>query len=171
MGISSGRNNHERAVFLARWPKSDFNVLTQSREKFHKASNGKIARAVSHQQGHLRLLHAENFGDLDLCHAAVLEDRADLQRELSLKQFLHRVGKPKVCEDVSAVFGYAGNARASFSGLRFHFSSAFLQQVSTWRHFYTSIRISVYLFEFEQTLRFEVILHQAKWHDKLPGIR
>jgi hypothetical protein len=67
-------------------------------------------------------LHAENFGDLHLCHAAVLEDRVDLQRELRFEQLLLRIGKTKVREDVSAAFGYAGNAILSFSRFGFHFS-------------------------------------------------
>jgi len=51
-------------VLLACWPNGDFNILMQSREEFHEASNREITRAVSHQQRHLRLLHAEDFGDL-----------------------------------------------------------------------------------------------------------
>ena len=52
----------------------DFYVLTQGRQKFHEASDGKIASAVSPQQRDLRLLYAENFGGLDLCHATIFED-------------------------------------------------------------------------------------------------
>jgi hypothetical protein len=40
------------------------------------------ARAIPHQQSDLRLLHAEDFGDLHLRHDFVLEDRVDLQGEL-----------------------------------------------------------------------------------------
>jgi hypothetical protein len=54
----------------------------------HEASDGKIASAVSHQQRDLGLSHAENFGDLSLCHAAVLQDRIDLEGELGFEQFL-----------------------------------------------------------------------------------
>jgi hypothetical protein len=53
-------------VFPARGPDGNFNVLTQRSEEFHQASNGKITRAVAHEQGDLGLLHAENFGDRDL---------------------------------------------------------------------------------------------------------
>ena len=113
-------------MLLAGGADGDFDVLTQSREKFHEASNGKVTRAVPHQQGDLGLLHAENFGDLDLCHAAALEDGIDLQGELCLEQLLLRIGKAEVCKDVSAAFGYAGNAVVSFSCFGFHFSSAFL---------------------------------------------
>jgi len=113
-------------MFLARGPDGDFNVLTESREEFHEASDGKVTRAVPHQQGDLRLLHAENFGDLDLCHAAALEDGIDLQGELRLEQFLLGIGKAKVCEDVSAAFGYADNSAACLFGFGFHFNSAFL---------------------------------------------
>jgi len=59
-----GRDDRERAVFLACWPDGDFNILAQSREEFHEAANGKATRAVSHQQRDLGLLHAEDFGDL-----------------------------------------------------------------------------------------------------------
>ncbi len=71
-------------MFLFGRPHGDLHVLTQSREKFHEASNGKVARAISHQQRDLRLPHAENFGDLNLCHAAALQNRVDLQGKLSL---------------------------------------------------------------------------------------
>src|SRR5438876_6796176 len=63
-------------MFLVGRPHGDFHVLTQSREKFHEASNGKVARAISHQQRDLRLPRAENFGDLNLCHAAVLDRKS-----------------------------------------------------------------------------------------------
>lgn len=113
-------------MFLSGRPDGDFNILTQSREEFHEASDREITRTVSHQQGDLRLLHAEDFGDLDLCHAAILEDRIDLQRELRLKKLLLSIGKAKVGKDVPAAFGYAGNAIACFGGFHFHFSSASL---------------------------------------------
>lgn len=113
-------------MFLASGPDGDFNIATQSREKFHQASNGKTASAVPHQQGNLGLLHAENFSDLDLCHAAVLEDCVDLQRELRLEQFLLRIGEAKVCKDVAAAFGHAANAVVGCSSFGIHFSFAFL---------------------------------------------
>src|SRR6266849_4169156 len=110
-------------MLLEGGPDRDFNVLTQSCEKFHEAPDGEGPSAVSHQQGDLRLLYSENFGDLDLGHAVVLEDRVDLQGELRLEQFLRRIGKAKVCKDVSAALGYAGNAAACFfcSGLHLKF--------------------------------------------------
>ena len=123
----SGRDNRECPVLLACWPDGDFNVLAQSREKFHQAANGKITGAVSHQQRHLGLLHAEDFGDLDLCHAAVLEDGIDLQRKLRLEQLLLRIGKAKVSKDIPAAFGHAGNPAACLFGFALHFSSAFLE--------------------------------------------
>lgn len=115
-------------MLLSGGPDGDFNVLTQSREKFHEASDGEVTRAVSHQQGDLRLLYAEDFGDLDLCHAAPLEDSIDLEGELRLEQLLLRIGKAEVCKDVSAAVGYTGNAVVCFLGFGFgfHFSSAFL---------------------------------------------
>jgi len=113
-------------MLLACWPDGDFNIPTQSREEFHEASNREVTRAVSHQQRHLGLLNAEDFGDLDLCHAAVLEDRVDLQRELRLEQLLFGIGKTKVSKDVPTAFGYAGNTIARFLDFCFHFSSAFL---------------------------------------------
>lgn len=113
-------------MLLAGRPDADFHISTQGCEKFHQAPNRKIARSVPHQQRNLRLLHAKNFGDLCLCHAAVLENRIDLQRELGLKQLLLRTGKPKVSKYVSTAFGYSGNSTASLFGFPFHFSSAFL---------------------------------------------
>ena len=104
----------------------DFHVLAQCREKFHEASNGKVTRAISHQQRDLRLLHAENFGDLDLCHTAVLEDCIDLQSELRFKQFLFGIGKAKVRKDISAAFGHLSDVPVCFSRFGFHLSSAFL---------------------------------------------
>ena len=104
-------------MFLTGGPDGDFNILTQSSKELHKASNGKVTRAVPHQQRDLRLLHAENFGDLDLCHAAILEDRVDLQRELRLEQLLLGIGKAKVSKDVPAAFGYAGQRDCVSFGL------------------------------------------------------
>ena len=91
-------------MFFVGRPHSDFHVLTQSREKFHEASNRKVARAIAHQQRYLRLPHAENFGDLNLCHAAVLQDRVDLQSKLGLEQLLFGIRKAQVRKDVSAAF-------------------------------------------------------------------
>ena len=71
-------------MFLVGWPHGDFHVSTQGCEKFHEASNGKVARTISQQQGDLRLSHAENFGDLNLRHRAVLQNRIDPQGELGL---------------------------------------------------------------------------------------
>ena len=53
-------------MLLARRPDGDFNVLTQSGEEFHEASDREVTRAIPHQQRDLRLLHAEDFGDLRL---------------------------------------------------------------------------------------------------------
>jgi hypothetical protein len=113
-------------MFLVGRPHGDFHVLTQGREKFHESSNGKVARAISHQQRDLRLPHAENFGDLNLCHAAVLQDRVDLQGKLGLEQLLFGIRKAQVCKDVSAAFGYVREALVCFSRFGFHLSSAFL---------------------------------------------
>jgi hypothetical protein len=113
-------------MLLARGPDDDFDVLTQSGEEFHKASNREVTRAIPHQQRDLRLLHAENFGDLHLCQAAVLEDRRDLQGELCLEQLLLRIRKAKVGEDVPAAFGYSGNILVCFFCFCSHFSFASL---------------------------------------------
>jgi hypothetical protein len=113
-------------MFLAAWPNGDLHVLAQCRQKLHKASDGKVTGAVPHQQRDLRLLHAENFGDLDLCHAAVLKDCIDLQRELRFEQFLFGIGKAKVCEHVSAALGYMSHAFGCFFRFGFHLSFAFL---------------------------------------------
>ena len=97
-------------MFLVGRPHGDFYVLTQSREKFHEAFNGKVARAISHQQRDLRLPHAENFGDLNLGLAAVFQDRVDLQGKLGLEQLLFGISKAQVCKDVSAAFSYVRDA-------------------------------------------------------------
>ncbi len=115
----SRRNNRECAVFFAGGPDGDFNILTQSREEFHKASNGKTTGTVPHQQRDLRLLHSEDLGDLDLCQAAILEDGVDLQGELRLEQLLLWIGKAKVSKDVPTAFGYAGNSTCAFLVLLF----------------------------------------------------
>lgn len=112
-------------MFPAGRPDGDFNVLTQGDEELHKASDGKVARAVPHQQGDLRLLHTENSGNLGLLHAAALKNGMDLQGELRLEQFLFRIGKTKVCKNVSTSCGYANNSVACLFGFGFHFSSAF----------------------------------------------
>lgn len=52
----------------------------------------------------LGLLHTENLGDLDLRHAAVLQDWVDLQREPRLEQLLFGTGQTKVREYVSVAF-------------------------------------------------------------------
>ena len=113
-------------MFLVGRSHGDFHVLTQSREKFHEASNGKVARAISHQQRDLRLPHAENFGDLNLGHAAVLQDRVDLQGKVGLEQLLLGIRKAQVCKEVSAAFGYMSHALVCFSPFGFRLSSAFL---------------------------------------------
>lgn len=123
--MNSRRDDREGPMFLTAGPHGDFHVLPQSREKFHEASNGKVARAIPHQQGDLRLPHAENLGDLDLRHAAVLQNRIDLEGKLGLEQFLFGIGKAQVCKDVSAAFGYVSNALACFFHFGFHLSSAF----------------------------------------------
>lgn len=72
------------------------------------------------------MLNAENFGHLDLSHAAVLKDCVDLEDKLRLEKFLFRIGKAEVCKDVSAALGYASNPVASLLRFGFHFNSAFL---------------------------------------------
>jgi hypothetical protein len=96
-------------MFLATGPDGDFYILSKGCQKLHEAADGKIARAIPHQQRDLRLPHAENFGDLDLGHASVLEDYIELQSELRPDQFLFGIGKAQVCEDISAAFGYASH--------------------------------------------------------------
>lgn len=113
-------------MLLAGGPYGDFHVLTQSREEFYEASNGKVARAIPHQQGDLGLPHAENFGDLNLRHAAIFQDCIDLQGKLGLEQFLLGIGKAQVCKDVSAAFGYVSHALGCFFHFGFHLNSAFL---------------------------------------------
>jgi hypothetical protein len=113
-------------MLLAGGPDGDFNVLSQSREEFHEASDRKVTRTIPHQQRDLRLLHAKNFGDFDLCHTMAIENPIDLQGELSLEHLLFGIGKTNVREDISAAFGYAGNILVCFFRFGFHFSSASL---------------------------------------------
>src|SRR5271163_4755625 len=54
----AGGNNGESAVWLAGRAHGNLNIVTQSREELHEAPNRKVAGAVPHQQGYLRLLHA-----------------------------------------------------------------------------------------------------------------
>src|SRR5271169_1298485 len=91
-------------MLLARRPDGNFNVLTESGEEFHKPSDREVTRAIPHRQRNLRLLHAEDFGDLNLCQAAVFEDRRDLQGELCLEQLLLGIGKAKVQGSTEARF-------------------------------------------------------------------
>src|SRR5262245_17222545 len=93
---------------------SDFHVSAQCREKFHEASNGKVTSPIPHQQRDLRLLHPENFSDLNLCHATTRQDRIDLQGELGLEQLLFGVWNTKICKDVSAALGHMSYALACF---------------------------------------------------------
>src|SRR5271169_423933 len=119
-------NNRERSMLLARGPDGDFHVLTQGGEEFHKTSDRDVTRAIPHEQRDLRLLHAENFGDLHLRQAAVFENRIDLQGELCLEQLLLGITKAKVCEYVSTSLGYSANLLVCFSCFGSHFSSASL---------------------------------------------
>jgi len=107
-------------VVLAAGADGDLHVLAEGCEELHEASDREVSRAVAHQQRNLGLLHSEDFGDLHLCHAAILEDGINLQGELGLEEFLLRIGKAEVCEDVSAALGYAGNAVGRFSCFRLH---------------------------------------------------
>ena len=68
-------------MLLAGGPDGDFNILAQSREELHEASDREVTRAIPHQQRDLRLPHTKDFGDLDLRHAFVLKYRIDLQGE------------------------------------------------------------------------------------------
>jgi len=113
-------------VLLAGGADGNFYVLTEGGEKFHEAADAEVARAVAHEQGDLRLLNAENFGELDLGHAAGFEDGIDLQGELGLEQFLLGIGETKVREDVAAAFRHASDAFLCLFCFGFHFSSVFL---------------------------------------------
>lgn len=79
-------------MLFARGTNGDFNVLTEGREKFHETPDGKVARAVSHQQRDLGLMYAEDPGDFGLCLTARFEERMDLQGKLRLEQILLGIG-------------------------------------------------------------------------------
>lgn len=51
----------------------DFDVSAEGGEKFREAADAEVAGAVAHWQVDLRLLNAENFGELDLGQATALE--------------------------------------------------------------------------------------------------
>src|SRR5580692_1266574 len=113
-------------MLLPSGPDDNFDVLAKSGKKFHETSDGEVARAVPHQQRNLRLLHPENFGNLDLLHATALENRVNLQGELRLQQFLLRIGKTEVGEHIPAAFGHASDALVRSLCFGFHLlSSAF----------------------------------------------
>jgi hypothetical protein len=57
-----------------------------------------FTRPVSCERRDLGLMHAENFGNLNLCQAATLQDCVDLQGWLRLDQLLLGVGKVEVCK-------------------------------------------------------------------------
>ena len=92
-------------MLLAGGTEGNSDILTEGRKKFYEAPHGKAAGAVSHQQGDLRLLHAEDFGNLGLRLAAALEDGMDLQGELGLEQLLLGIGEAQIGKDVSAARG------------------------------------------------------------------
>jgi len=52
-------------VGLERGADGDLYVVAESGEKFHQAADAKVARAIAHQQGNLRLLDSEDFGELE----------------------------------------------------------------------------------------------------------
>jgi len=133
-GADSRRDDGQRSVLLPCGAESDLDVLTEGRKEFHEASHGEAAGAVSHQQGNLRLLHAEDPGNLGLGLAAALEDSMDLQGELSLEQLLLRIGEAQVGKDILAALGDAGCAGARPFGFGFHANCALLLgQISTHR--------------------------------------
>jgi hypothetical protein len=49
-GIDSGENHQECAMLFAGGPDGDFDVLAQSREELHEASDREVTRAIPHQQ-------------------------------------------------------------------------------------------------------------------------
>lgn len=44
----------------------DLDVLAEGGEELHEAADAEVAGAVAHEQGDLRLLDAEDFGDFGL---------------------------------------------------------------------------------------------------------
>src|SRR5690349_2990872 len=49
----SGKGDGHYAVFLARGPDRDFNVLAEGGQEGHQALDGEIAGTVAHEQGYL----------------------------------------------------------------------------------------------------------------------
>src|SRR2546422_11377583 len=69
-----------------------------------------------------RSLDAEDFSGFGLAKGTVLNESVNLQRQLCFQEFLFRVGKAEVGEDVPAAFFYADG----LFGSRGHVSCAFL---------------------------------------------
>jgi hypothetical protein len=84
-------------------------------------------------------LHAKDFRDLDLFHAAVFEERVDTQRELRFEQLLFGIGNSKVCKNVSAALSYVCSAAFSFLCFRFDLNFFPCNFVSRARRAYSGI--------------------------------
>jgi hypothetical protein len=63
-GKTTASSNHHGhfAVLLPGGPDGDLHVLAEGRQKFHEPASRETAGAVTHEQGHVRLLDAERLG-------------------------------------------------------------------------------------------------------------
>jgi len=122
--IYSGGEHRNRAMLFACGTNRDYNVPAQSCKTLHEPADRETSCAIPHQQRYLRLLYAKDFGDLDLCHLAVLEDRMDLQREPRLEQLLLGIRKTKVRENISTAFDHGTRALRRRLVVNFHMTPA-----------------------------------------------
>src|ERR1035437_10090561 len=84
----SGKGDGHGAVFLARGPDRDFNVLAEGGQEGHQALDGEIAGTVAHEQGYLRLGDADDVPGLRLGELARLDNVVYLQGQSRLQLFL-----------------------------------------------------------------------------------
>lgn len=109
-------------MFVAGGPDRNLHVLTEGGEKIHEALDGEGARPVAHQGGDAGLLDAEDLPGLRLGEATRLDEAVNLEREARFQEFLFRMGKPEIGENVpTALFELDRLFRSGD-----HFSSAFL---------------------------------------------
>lgn len=64
--MRSGGNDGKGAAWFARGAGGDLDVSAEGGGEFHEASDAEVAGAIARERGNLRLLDAEDFGELDL---------------------------------------------------------------------------------------------------------
>jgi hypothetical protein len=89
-------------------PHHDLHVVTQRIQEAREPFDGEPAQASAHERTDLRLIDAEDIGRLGLREPALLDDPADLEREIRLGQEFIGVLQPQVGEDVPGTLGELG---------------------------------------------------------------